>query len=315
MQIEELQTFVEVADAGGISPAAMRLGLAKSTISRRLVRLEAQLGVQLLSRTARGAALTQAGIAFRGHAARACAEIGLARETIAPSGELRGHLRIAVSPAFGLTHVAPVIADMARRHPRLHVHTCYTDQAANLIEEGYDCALRVGHPQDASLVARYIGSLHVSAVASPEYIRVHGTPATPDEVPAHEAVMQGAGSWCFMDGDTKVVVRPHGRYKADNEAALVAAALAGIGIGYLPTFLVQQHLDAGALVPVLPHYPAPPADAYLACLPGQDPPRKIHVLAELLIEHVDAMLRTTGAPSGSSFRDAIGHESALPPEV
>lgn len=314
MEIEELQTFVEVADAGGISRAAMRLGLARSTISRRLDRLEAQLGVQLLSHTSGRVALTEAGIVFRDYAARACAAIGLARDSIAPSGELRDRLRIAAALTFAPTRFAPLVAEMARRHPRLHVHICHTDQAVNLIEDGYDCALRVGYLEDADPVAIRIGPVHASAVASPEYIRVHGAPATPDELLAHQAVMKGAGPWYFMDGATKVAVRPQGRYKADSDLALAAATLAGIGIGYLPTFLIQEHLDCGALVPLLPHYPAPPADAYLAHLPGRHPSRKISVLAQLLIDCFDAMLRTAGAPSGSPFRDALHRESALPPE-
>jgi molybdenum-dependent DNA-binding transcriptional regulator ModE len=117
LDIEELQTFVEVADAGGVSAAALRLGVAKSIVSRRLARLEAELGVQLLARSTRGAALTEAGATFRDHAARVCAEIDVAKETILPAGDLRGRLRIAAPLSFGPTHFAPMLAEMARRHP------------------------------------------------------------------------------------------------------------------------------------------------------------------------------------------------------
>jgi DNA-binding transcriptional LysR family regulator len=116
LDIEDLETFIEVADAGGVSSAARRLGVSKSIVSRRLVRLEAELGVQLLARTTRGAALTEAGVTFRDHAARACAEIDSARETILPAGDLRGRLRIAAPLSFGATHLAPVLAQLARRH-------------------------------------------------------------------------------------------------------------------------------------------------------------------------------------------------------
>jgi DNA-binding transcriptional LysR family regulator len=108
VDLEDLQTFVEVADAGGVSPAARRLGVSKSIVSRRLVRLEAALGIQLVARTTRGAALTEAGVTFRNHAARVCAEIDLARETILPAGDLRGRLRVAAPLSFGPTHLAPV---------------------------------------------------------------------------------------------------------------------------------------------------------------------------------------------------------------
>src|SRR5580704_18059480 len=110
LDLEDLQTFVEVADAGGVSPAARRLGLSKSIVSRRLFRLENELGVQLLARTTRGATLTEAGATFREHAARVCAELDIARETILPAGDLHGRLRIAAPLSFGPTYLAPVLA-------------------------------------------------------------------------------------------------------------------------------------------------------------------------------------------------------------
>jgi DNA-binding transcriptional LysR family regulator len=289
LDIEELRTFVELADAGGISAAALRLGVAKSIVSRRLTRLEAELGVQLLSRTTRGASLTEAGAAFRDYAARACAEVDLARETISPAGELRGRLRIAAPLTFGPTHFAPLLAEMARRHPQLHIHTCYSDHVINLVAEGFDCAIRVGYLQDSNLVAKYVGPIYGSAVASPDYIKAHGAPATPEELLAHEALMQGTEAWYFMDGDKTVTVRPQGRFKADNGAALVTAAVAGLGIGYLPNLIIQEHLLSGALVPVMTRYPVAPAAAYVVRPPGQHPAKKVRLLAELLIEYFETM--------------------------
>lgn len=230
LDIEELRTFVEVADAGGVSTAARRLGLTKSLVSRHLARLEAELGVQLLARTTRGAALTEAGATFRDYAARVCAEIDVARETILPAGELRGRLRVAVPISFGPTHFAPMLAEMARRHPLLQIHTCYSDRFVDLITEGYDCAIRVGYLQDSNLVARRVGAIYGKFVASPDYIKAHGAPETPEELLAHEALMQGTESWQLMDGDKIITVRPQGRFKADNGIALVAAATAGLGI-------------------------------------------------------------------------------------
>jgi len=295
VDIEALQTFVEVADAGGISPAALRLGVSKSIVSRRLARLEAELGVQLLSRTTRGAALTEAGAAFRDYAARACAEIDRARETILPAGELRGRLRIAAPLSFGPTHFAPVLAEMARRHPQLHIHTCYSDHVVDLIAEGYDCAIRLGYLQDSNLVARRIGPVTGRLVASPDYIAAHGAPETLQELLTHQALMQGTESWQLVDGDSIVSVRPQGRFKADNGTALVAAALAGIGVAYLPDGLTQPHLDSGALVPVMTRHPAPPAGAYVVRPPGQHTTRKIKVLTDLLVEHFDGKPVFAGA--------------------
>lgn len=284
MDIEDLRTFVEVADAGGVSPAARRLGVSKSIVSRRLGRLEAELGVLLLARTTRGAALTEAGLTFRDHAARACAEIDSARETILPAGELRGRLRVAAPLTFGPTHFASVLADMARRHPQLHVHTVYSDRFVDLVGEGFDCAIRVGYLQDSNLIARCVGPLYGKLVASPDYIAAHGAPETPDELADHQALMQGTERWQFMDGDAIVTVHPRGRFKADNGTALLAAAIAGLGIGWLPDGLTDEHLASGALVPVMTRYPPPPAGIYVIRPPGQYPTRKVRVLTELLIE-------------------------------
>ncbi len=283
MDIEDLRTFVEVANAGGVSPAARRLGVAKSIVSRRLGRLESEMGVQLLARTTRGASLTEAGATFRVHAAKACAEIDAARDAILPSGDLRGRLRIAAPLTFGPTHFAPVFADMARRHPLLHVHATYSDRFVDLVSEGYDCAIRVGYLQDSNLIARCVGPLHGSLVASPGYVTANGAPQSPDQLADHEALMQGTEAWQFMDGDSVVTVHPRGRFKADNGTALLAAAIAGLGIAWLPDGITREHLDTGALVRVMPGHPPPPAGIYVVRPPGHHPSLKVRALTELLI--------------------------------
>lgn len=284
MDLEDLRTFVDVADAGGVSSAARRLGVSKSIVSRRLFRLEAELGVQLLARTTRGAALTEAGVTFREHAARVCAEIDTALETIMPAGELRGRLRIAAPLSLGPTHLAPVFAELARRHPLLHVHASYSDRFVDIIGEGFDCAIRVGYLNDSNLIARRVGPVHGELVASPDYIREHGTPETPDELLAHQALMQGTETWQFLDGDKTISVHPQGRFKADNGTALAAAAVAGLGIAWLPNHIIQGYLDSGALVQVMTRYPVPTGGLFVVRPPGQHSTRKVRLLTELLIE-------------------------------
>lgn len=292
-----MRTFVEVADAGGITPASRRLGISKSMVSRRLVRLEAELSVQLLARTTRGAALTEAGATFREYAARVVTEIDLARETVLPAGELRGRLRVAAPLSFGPTHFAPVLADMARRHPELHIHAAYTDRFVDLVAEGFDCAIRVGLLPDSNLLARRIGPLFGQYVASPAYIEKYGSPQTPEELVTHQAVMQGTETW-YATVDGKVVtMRPQGRFKADNGVALVAAALAGIGIAALPNGLTKEHLASGALVPIMQHYPIPEHGIYVVRPPGQHPSRKVRVLTEMLIECFGHAAEGTEPPS------------------
>lgn len=284
MEIEELRTFVEVAEAGGVTAAAQRLGLSKSIVSRRLARLETALGVQLLARTTRGSSLTEAGAILRDHAVRITAEIDSARETIVPSGELRGRLRIAAPLSFGPTHLAPIFAKLALRHPALHVHASYSDRHVDLVSEGYDCAIRMGYLPDSTLIARRVGPILGKLVATPEYVAAHGAPQAPSDLLAHECLMQGTESWQFMDGDEVIAVRPLGRFKSDNGIALVAAALTGLGVAMVPAGLVTEHLASGALVGLMDAYPVRPAGMFVVRPPTSHPSRKVRELTELLID-------------------------------
>ncbi len=285
MHLEDVQSFLEVADAGGVSPAARRLGLSKSIVSRRIVRLEETLGVQLLSRTTHGAALTEAGATFREHAARIVAELETAQEAISPVGDLRGLLRIAAPLSLGPMQLAPVFAELARRHPMLHVHAAYSDRFVDLVGEGFDAAVRLGFLPDSSLVARRICVIYGKYVASPSYIAAHGAPRTPDDLLSHEALMQGTETWRFVNRGKTLLLHPRGRFKADNGEALLAAAVAGLGVAALPDLMIEPHIAAGVLTPVLRDYPPPEAGIFVVRSPGDFPPRKVKMLIEILLEH------------------------------
>ena len=194
---------------------------------------------------------------------------------------------VAAPLSFGPTHFASVFAEMARRHPQLHVHTAYSDRFVDIVAEGFDCAIRVGYLQDSNLIARRVGPLYGKLVASPDYLRAHGAPETPDELADHEALMQGTEAWQFLDGDRVITVHPRGRFKADNGTALIAAAVAGLGIGWLPDGLTNEYVASGALVPVMTRYPPPPAGIYVIRPPGPHPSLKVRVLTELLIACFD----------------------------
>lgn len=294
MLLEDLQTFVAVADAGGVSPAARRLGLAKSIVSRRLFRLEADLGVQLLARTTRGASLTEAGLAFREHAARITTEMECAREILQPAGELQGLLRVAAPLSFA-PQFAPILAEMARLHPKVHIHTAYSDRFVDLVGEGFDCAIRVGFMPDSNLIARRVGPIRPVVVASPAYIEAHGAPRTPEAIAGHEAILQGTESWKFIHGGKTITVHPQGRFKADNGTAIAKAALAGLGIAAMPDALIEDELDSGALVQILTDYPFSEAGIFVVRPPGQHPSRKVRVLTDLLVERFGQACREHAA--------------------
>lgn len=219
-----------------------------------------------------------------GYAAKVCGEIDIARETILPAGALRGRFRIAAPLTFGPTHFASVIAELAQQNPELQVQTCYSDRFVDLIADGFDCAIRVGHLSDSSMMARRVGWTRAKYVAAPGYIEKHGSPQTPEEFVTHQVVMQGTESWPVKVGDKVVLMKPQGRFKADNALALVAAALAGVGLAGLPEALITEHLASGALVEVMPRYPLPELGIYVIRPPGRHPARKIRALTEMLIE-------------------------------
>ena len=301
MQTDDLKTFVEVADAGSLTAAAQRLGVAKTVVSRQLMRLEGELGIQLLARNTRGASLTEAGATFRDCASKVLADLESARETILPAGELRGRLRIAAPLTFGPTHFAPIVCELARRHPALHIQTCYGDRFVNLIEEGFDCAIRVGRLISSTLLSTRVAPLRAVLVASPEYIAARGSPETLDDLLKHDAILQGTEPWFFRDGDQTVTVNPQGRFKADNGVAIAAAASAGLGIAMLPSGIITEQLASGALVPLLTRYPPPEFGVFVLRPPGQHSSRKVRVLTELLIERLNGSDSVSGPmPAGPS---------------
>ena len=177
-----------------------------------------------------------------------------------------------------------MLAQLARKNPLLHVLVSYSDRFVDIVGEGFDCAIRVGYLEDSNLIRRRIGPISGRLVASPEYIKEHGTP-NPDELLNHQALMQGTEAWHLLDGGKTIAIHPQGRFKADNGAALAAAAIAGLGIAALPDFLTETAVASGALVPVMSRYPLPDGGIFVVRPPGRHPARKVRVLTELLIEH------------------------------
>ncbi len=284
MEIEDIQAFVAVADAGGLSPAAVRLGVSKSIVSRRIARLEKSLHARLLNRTTRGAALTEAGASFREHAVRIAAEADAARDAVSPDGKVRGRLRVAAPLSFGATHFAPVLAELASRHPELEIQSSYSDRLVDLVAEGFDAAIRLGMLDDSNLVARRIATFGGNLVASPAYLARRGTPRTPDDLLVHDAINRVNDEWPLLHDGRVIRIHPRARFTADNGAALVPAALAGLGIALLPDFLIAGHLAGGALVAVLPDYPMPEAGVYVVRPPGGSASCKVRVLIDILVE-------------------------------
>ncbi len=284
--LNDVRAFLEVSRSGSFGQAARVRGLSKSMVSRRIVRLELSLGAQLLNRTTRGVMVTDAGATFVAHAERAIAELEAAREALRQDGgEVEGQLRIAAPLSFGTRHVAPVLAELALRHPRLRIYASYSDRRVDLMAERYDVAIRLGSLPDSSLVARRIAPMYGALVASPAYIARHGEPAALADLAVHEAVIQGTTTWRLHDGKREHNVSVHGRFESDSGEATLSATLAGVGIAMLPTFLAGEHIGSGKLVVLLTQYRIPEFGLYVVRPPpATHTPRAVLALTEILVE-------------------------------
>lgn len=294
-RFETLQTFVAVVEAGSFSAAAARLDCAKSAASRQVAALEGHLGVQLLNRTTRRLSLTDAGREFYERAQRILADLEEAELSVAAEQTaLRGRLRLAAPLSFGLRHLAPALDEFLADHPELVLDLDLDDRRINLVEEGFDLALRIGELADSSLVARPLAPIRMQLCASPAYLRRHGTPQTPADLAFHAGLVYGnipeAQQWRFLDANDKVhSVKVPARLRANNGDVLVQAALAGLGLVVTPTFIAHRALAAGELVPVLPEYRAPGTRAYAVYPSRRHLPQRVRVLIDFLAQRFGDM--------------------------
>ena len=306
-EIDDLKCFLDVVESGGFNRAAERMGVSKSVVSRRIARMEAELGTRLLTRTPRGVHLTDAGQELKGRAERLLSEFAEAREAVSRHGaELVGRLRLSVPLSYGLDHVAPVLSELAARHPQLELDIDFSDRITDLVGEGFDAAIRIGNLPDSSLIARRIAPARGLVVASQTYLDRHGAPATPDDLQQHECLIYtGARStdWPFMDGERTVRIRPRGRMRSDSGDVLLRWAEDGLGIAFLPTFLVSRSIEAGRVVPVLMDYPSPEYAIHVLRPPGNHVPNKVRVFTELMVERLGDRSGWDGCMTALTARD------------
>ncbi len=286
--LEGLRAFVEVAAAGGFTSAAHKLGVSKSIVSRRVAALEGEIGVRLLSRTTRGVSLTDAGIELDRRAVQVLAELDAALDAVAGRDDVvAGTLRIAAPLSFGIAHLSAALAEFAVRHPHVQLDVAYSDRLVDLVAEGFDAAVRIGELKDSSLVARRVAKMRTSVVASPLYLARRGTPRSPRDLAAHDALIYTGSArgdvWRFRLGAKPLPVRVQGRIRADNGEALREAAMAGLGIALLPSWLVAGALASGALVQVLAEYECPGSGLHVVRPPGPLAPGKVRALIDFLV--------------------------------
>ncbi|MEO0035871.1 MAG: hypothetical protein RLZZ501_1894, partial [Pseudomonadota bacterium] len=260
-RLAALTAFAAVAEAGSFAAAARRLGRSTSRLSRQVAELEAALGSRLLHRTTRALTLTEAGRSYHEQVARILAELDAADLSV---GRLqaapRGRLRVAAPMSFGVLHLAPALPAFLDRYPEIDLDMAMNDRFVDLVEEGFDLAVRIGRLADSSLVARRLAPLRRVLCASPAFLAAHGTPRTPDDLARLPCLgysnLLPQEDWSFADpvSGRPWPVRIKARLRVNNGDALRLAALAGVGLAPLPSFLVGPDLAAGTLVPLLDPY-------------------------------------------------------------
>ena len=278
----DVLAFVRVVETGAFSRAAERMGMAKSILSRRVARLEEQLGARLLTRSAQGAAPTDVGQSYFERASRVLAELEAAEEVVAEAvTQIAGPIRLSAPLSFGVQHLAPALAEFAAAHPKVELDISFDDRAVDLVGGGYDLAVRIGALKDSALIARRIAPVRKVAAASPAYLAAHGRPRHPRDLARHEILLYAKEVWRFRVGKEWEYVRRRPRLRADNGEMLRAAAIDGLGICLLPSFIAAPAFESGALEPVLADFPLDEG-ALHAVMPSRATTARVRALVDFL---------------------------------
>ncbi|MFC3153192.1 LysR family transcriptional regulator [Litoribrevibacter euphylliae] len=282
--------FVTVIETGGFSPAAKKLGISKSAVSKRITQLEEHLGVKLLHRTTRKLSLTEAGEHFYQHARIASQAAQDAEDAVAQlQGVPQGRLRISIPMSFGRLYVAPVIPEFLRRYPKINLELVMDDEFTDLIGSGFDMALRLGDLKDSTLVARKLTHLKNVLCASPSYIEEFGMPKRLEELKQHNCLAfsysQDVREWYFIKDNTTRAIEISGNYQVNNSEALREAMIQGVGIGRLPTFAANPEIKEGRLVKLFPEYEMPGKIMYAVYPERQFLPAKVRAFMDFMSEN------------------------------
>lgn len=289
-RVTSMQVFARVASLGSFSAAARALHLSQTMVTKHVAALEDRLGVKLLHRSTRRLVLTEGGRNYLAACERILAEIEEAEASASLDRiEPRGTLRLNVPLTFGFRHIAPALPEFTRLHPAVSFDLGLADRYVDLIEEGWDLAIRIGRLKDSSLVARRLAPCRTVVCAAPSYLKEHGTPETLDDLAQHNCLGYtlpsaiGANRWTFGT-DGEIVVPVQGNLRANNGDALLAAAVAGQGLIYQPTFIVGDCLRDGSLVPLLSGYPTYQPGIHAVLPSGRQAPAKVRAFIAFLAQ-------------------------------
>jgi DNA-binding transcriptional LysR family regulator len=289
-RLTEMEAFATVVDQGGFTDAAKKMGISKSAVSKHVSSLEARLGARLLNRTTRRVSPTEIGLAYYDRARRVLTDAGEADALVtsmqaAPSGQLR----ISVATDFGVNHLSPVIGDFLATYPDISVNMVLNNRYVELISEGFDLAVRIGELEDSTLRSRKLTDTNRRMIASPAYIERYGRPKRIDDLNEHKLLhysSQANGSVWKLTAPSgeKRQIRTGGWLSVNDGQSLLNAAIAGLGIAYLPSFLYAEALERGEVVDVIPDLPMETQGIYAVYPPGRFTQPKVRAFIDFLVD-------------------------------
>jgi DNA-binding transcriptional LysR family regulator len=287
--LEGLAIFAKVAECRSFADAAAELRLSKATVSKAINRIEARLGARLIIRTARRFELTDAGRQLVGRAGHILAEGEAAEDlTKAQARTPRGLVRLAIPLSFGVPYVAPLLPEFLNAYPEISIDLYLSDATIDVIGEGFDAAIRIAVQPGASFVVQRLCEMPRYLVGSPAYLNKYGRPKHPLHLAQHRCISYSFNRtnevWRFRKGKKSASVRPSGPLRVNNGNAMMPALIAGIGLGILPEFFLQDALESGALERLLPDWSIPLGAVYWMTPPEEPLPKRVEVLSAFLIE-------------------------------
>jgi len=254
-RLDEIRAFAAVADARSFTQGARKLDVSGAQVSKLVARLENRLGARLLNRTTRDVSLTDTGQAYLERARDLLESFDALETSVRDQSGPSGNLKVSAPVSFGKNQLTPALLDFASGCSAVSLDVAFSDRVVNLVEEGFDVAVRIGHLTDSSLVARRLAAVRMVTCASPEYLARAGVPTALEDLASHEAIldtnMRDATVWRFGPQSDVHEVRVHGRLRFNGAESCVAAAVSGFGIARSPAFAAAEDLRAGRLVPIL----------------------------------------------------------------
>jgi DNA-binding transcriptional LysR family regulator len=291
-RIDAMQAFLAVADLEGFAPAARKLKLSPSAVTRLIASLEEHLGARLLQRTTRSVALTDAGARYLARVRRILADVEEAEASIKDERTRpSGRLVVSAPIGFGRLHVSPVMSEYLKRYPEVSGELRLTDRVVNLVEDGVDLGVRIGHLADSSLVARHVGEMRRIVVASPGYLKAHGEPKTPEAIESHQTIQFGATMASpdlrFVRDGKEIRIAPVPRLMTNSADAAIQYAAAGGGLTRVLAYQAADAIKRGRLKIVLAKFEQPPFPIHVVYPTSRLLSAKVRAFIDLVVEVSD----------------------------